>query len=170
MLNLFLEDKDMDIRIDEKDGKFKFRVCGIVHHDDKYLVVRMDSNPFYCLPGGHVELDEDTDTAVLREMKEELGFDVKIKQLIAVNQNFFKTKDGKPFHEIGFYYIVEAKNESDLTYHDYEREEIDKGELKHHEFRWLTKEELSNISFKPTFIIQNLENKAPVINITRDPK
>lgn len=158
----------MDIRLDEKEGKFKFRVCGILEHEGKYLVVKIDGNKFYCLPGGHVELDEDTEMAVLREMKEELGFDVDIKRLISVNQNFFKTNDGKPFHEIGFYYVVTAKNDRDVNPNDYEREEIDKGMLRHLEFKWVTAQQLKEISFRPTFVADILDREDVLINITRD--
>ena len=158
----------MDIRIDNEFGKFKFRVCGILQHDDKYLTVKINNNGFYCLPGGHVELDEDTDSAVLREMQEELGYPIKIKRLIAVNQNFFKTKQGKPFHEIGFYYICEAVNKSDVCANDYIREELDKGELKTLAFKWFTQEELKCVDFKPTFVADCLNNETPIINITRD--
>lgn len=158
----------MDIRIDSKEGKFKFRVCGVLKHENKYLVLKIDRNPFYCLPGGHVELDEDTETAVLREMKEELGYEVKLKNLIAVNQNFFKTEEGKPFHELGFYYIVEARNKKDVNPNDYVREELDKGVLKKLKFKWLTQEEMKKEKVMPLFIVDNLNNKKPVINITRD--
>lgn len=158
----------MDIRIDDECGKFKFRVCGILQHNDKYLTVKINNNKFYCLPGGHVELDEDTDSAVLREMHEELGYPIKIKKLISVNQNFFKTSTGKPFHEIGFYYICEAVNEADVCPNDYVREELDKGELKNLEFKWFTKDELKHIDFKPEFIVNCLDNQTPTIDITRD--
>lgn len=159
----------MDIKINNEEGNFKFRVCGILEHDGKYLVVKINGNRFYCLPGGHVELDEDTDHAVLREMREELDYEIKIKKLIAVNQNFFKREDGKPFHELGFYYLVEAKNAADIITHDYEREELDKGKIQHLEFKWVTKEELkNNIEFRPEFIEDNLDNDFTLINITRD--
>ena len=78
----------MDIKIDCEEGKFKFRVCGILRVQDKYLVVKINDNNFYCLPGGHVELGEDTDTAVLREMHEELGYKVNIERMVCVVQNF----------------------------------------------------------------------------------
>jgi ADP-ribose pyrophosphatase YjhB (NUDIX family) len=109
----------MDIRIDSEQGKFKFRVCGILKVNEKYLTVKLEGNDFYCLPGGHVELGEDTDHAVLREMKEELGYEVKIDRLVSIVQNFFKTKDGKIFHELGYYYIVEPKDIRDVNLDDY---------------------------------------------------
>ena len=68
----------MDVKINCEEGKFKFRVCGILKVNDKYLTVKIADNDFYCLPGGHVELGEDTDHAILREMKEELGYEVEL--------------------------------------------------------------------------------------------
>ena len=119
----------MDVKIDCSEGKFKFRVCGILKVNDKYLTVKIQDNDFYCLPGGHVELGEDTDSAVLREMKEELGYDVKIDRLVSIIQNFFKAKDGRTFHELGYYYIVEPKNIEDVNLEDYVVTENDKGKL-----------------------------------------
>lgn len=157
----------MDIRIDSEEGKFKFRVCGIVKRNDKYLVVKINHNQFYCLPGGHVELDEDTDKAVLREMEEELACKFKINKLLAINQNFFKTNDGKPFHEIGYYYIVEALDDNYLCADDFVRDEMDKGVLQHLEFKWVSKEQLKNIPFRPTFISDILDSKEIILKITR---
>ena len=158
----------MDIGINCEEGKFKFRVCGILQHNDKYLVVKMNDNPFYCLPGGHVELGEDTNQAVLREMREELGFEVKLEKLVAVNQNFFTGNDGRPFHELGFYYVVTAVDEKNISPNDYAREELDKGTLKHLAFKWATLEELKKMDFRPPFLTRCLENDHVEINVSRD--
>ena len=45
-----------DVKINCDEGKFKFRVCGILKVNNKYLTVKIGDNDFYCLPGGHVEL------------------------------------------------------------------------------------------------------------------
>ena len=158
----------MDIKIDSVEGKFKFRVCGILEHNGKYLVVKMNDNNFYCLPGGHVELGEDTGAAVLREMHEELGFEVKIDRLIAINQNFFNGNDGKAFHEIGFYYVVKAKDEKAVVESDYVREELDKNIIQHLEFRWFSADDLKGIDFRPKFISDILKTQTTQIVITRD--
>ena len=50
----------MDIKIDTLTDRFKFRVCGILKHNNKYLGVKIQNNTFYCLPGGHAEIGEDT--------------------------------------------------------------------------------------------------------------
>lgn len=158
----------MDIGINSEEGKFKFRVCGILEHDGKYLAVKMNNNNFFCLPGGHVELGEDTETAVQREMREELGYEVKIKKLVSINQNFFVGVDGRQFHEIGYYYIVNAINEKNINASDYTREELDKGKIQHLEFRWFTKEELKDIDFRPKYIVDCFDKSEPTLKITRD--
>ena len=147
----------MDIKIKSEEGQFKFRVCGIVEKDNKFLVMKMNENKFYCLPGGHVELGEDTQTAVLREMKEELGYEVEVKKLLCVHQNMFKTAEGKPFHELGFYYLVKPTI-ANLSTENHFRTENDKGEIKTHEFRWVTKDELKKLDFRPEIIRETILN------------
>ena len=88
--------------------------------------------------------------------------------MVAVNQNFFETKEGKPFHELGFYYIVEAVNKRDVKLNDYVREELDKGKIQHLEFKWFTAEQLKEIDFRPKFIADCLNTQQTIINITRD--
>ena len=149
----------IDIRIDNNEGHFKFRVSGTVCHKDKYLFVQMNDNPFYCLPGGHVELGENTEDAILREMEEELGFPVKILRFVGIAQNFFEGKDKKPFHELAFYYVVEAQNENDLTLNDYFRLENDKGFMQRLNFKWMTLEEATNVDFRPSFILDMLKSE-----------
>lgn len=158
----------MDVKIDSAEGKFKFRVCGIVRVNNKYLTVKIQNNDFYCLPGGHVELGEDTDTAVLREMKEELGYEVKIIRLVSIIQNFFKAKDGRMFHELGYYYIVEPTNIDEVNLEDYIRMENDKGEMKRLEFRWFTLDELKETRFLPEVLKSKLDGDNLENIITKD--
>ena len=147
----------MDIRIDANGEHFKFRVCGILHHKGKYLLCKIQQNPFYCFPGGHAEIGEDTETAIKREMAEELGFPIKIKKLTSIAQNLFKNLKGELVHELSFYYVVEAENENDLNPNDYEVEECDKGVMKTLRFRWFTAEEMKEIDCRPNFATKILD-------------
>ena len=157
-----------DVKISCEDGKFKFRVCGILKVNDKYLTVKIGENSFYCLPGGHVELGEDTDSAVLREMKEELGYDIKIVKLVSIIQNFFKTKEGKVFHELGYYYIVEPTNVNNVNLDDYVIIENDKGKEVRLEFKWFTLEQLQSARFLPEVLKTQLTNNTFTSIITKD--
>jgi len=148
-----------DVKIVTDTCNFKFRVCGIVCIDDKILTVQMHNNGFYCLPGGHVELGEDTESAILREMKEELGYSVRITKLIAIVENFFNGKNNKAFHELGFYYMVEPINKNDLRLDNYTIIENDKGENIKLEFKWISYTDLKETNFKPSFLKDKLANK-----------
>ena len=148
-----------DVKFWKEDGSFKLRVCGVVQVGDKILIDNCDNAPFWGYPGGHVELGESTREAVVREVKEEIGVDAEIIKNLASIQLFFTREDGKPFHEIGFYYLMKANIEpKNLTI-----EENDKGKLRKHQFRWVTKEELKNLDVRPTelkeVILNDLENQ-----------
>lgn len=151
----------IDVRIDCDDGHFKFRVAGVLKNGDKYLFVKMNDNKFYCLPGGHVELGESTEDAVLREMSEELGFPVKITRFLGEAQNFYIGKDGKTWHELGFYYVVEAENEADVNKEDYIRIENDKGFMQHLEFKWMTQNKAKHETMRPEFLMELLSSDEP---------
>lgn len=145
----------MDIRIKSEEGNFKFRVVGLLKRGDKFLVQKIADNTFFCLPGGHVELGETTDEAIVREMSEELNFDVNVDRLIMVLENIFKTKGGKPFNELGYYYLLSSDNAPDK---DWERVEIDKGEPKKLVFKWVTEKELVELDFRPSLLKKYITN------------
>lgn len=155
----------MDIKLDSEKEHFKFRVVGILEHNNKYLVVKIADNNFYCLPGGHAEIGEDTETAILREMQEELGYSIKIKRLAGIAQNMFKGKGNKNFHEFSYYYIVEAVNKQDVNDKDYELVENDKGELKTLAFKWLTLGEFRTVDFRPHFAKQMLSENNKILHV-----
>lgn len=144
----------MDIRINGNNESFKFRVGGIIKKGDKYLVVKINRNQFYCLIGGHVELNESTEKAVVREIKEELCVDVKVVALSCIFENFFTTKSGRKFHELCFAYDVELLD--DIEIKDYVRTENDNGEMVRLEFKWLTLDEMKQ-EFKPKALVDVIE-------------
>lgn len=148
--------EDIEIKTDKK--KFKYRVNGIVIKDNKILTIKMKNNISYCLPGGHVELGEDSKTAVIREMLEELDTNVTIQKELAVVENFYTDKNSLLTHEISFYYIVNPDNFSNISLEGYSKYENDKGEIKQHNFVWLPINTLREFDFRPTFIKEKLIN------------
>lgn len=136
-----------DVKIWKEDGAFKLRVCGVIEQDKKYLINNANECGFYGFPGGHVTLGEDTDTAVIREIKEETGIETKITRLIAIIQLFLKREDGKPFHEVCYYYLLSPVSKEKTE--SYVREEIDNGVLKRHEFNWIDLDYFDKIDLRP---------------------
>ncbi|MBQ7466882.1 MAG: NUDIX domain-containing protein [Clostridia bacterium] len=152
-----------DVKFWKEDGSFKLRVCGILKVGDKYLISNCNHSPFWSYPGGHIELGEDSEHAVMREFFEETKIEAEIQKFIAVEQLFFKREDDKPFHEIGFYYLLSSKSDIDTT--NFQLEEIDKGEKKFHEFKWVTLEELEKIDVRPVKIKKCLQENLQWQNI-----
>lgn len=65
---------------DEDVTDFSLKVRGIVEKDGSFLVGRYDD--VYLLPGGKVEEDEDLFIGLSRELKEELGVDYSVDEMI----------------------------------------------------------------------------------------
>lgn len=66
---------------------------------------------FFGIPGGTVELGESSRETLIREMKEELGANIKIKKYLGVIENIFFWK-GKTHHEYVFIYAAEFSDKS----------------------------------------------------------
>lgn len=56
----------------------------------------------YTIPGGHVELGEDLQAALIREVKEEVGLDIKVKVLLNWQEAIYSKEFYKPKHFIFF--------------------------------------------------------------------
>ena len=67
-------------------------IC-LIYKDDEILVVdrKKEDWPGLTFPGGHVEKDEDFQTSVIREVKEETGLTIKRPILCGIEE--FKTKE-----------------------------------------------------------------------------
>jgi 8-oxo-dGTP pyrophosphatase MutT (NUDIX family) len=85
--------------------KFNYRSAGLVVLDGRILFQRFSGRDWWFLPGGRVEMQEDSIAAVARELAEEYGWRIKDRKLKLVVENFFRL-DGRDFHEIGMYYLI----------------------------------------------------------------
>lgn len=147
-----------DIKIQTDTQKFKYRVNGIIIQNNRILTIKMKNNISYCLPGGHVELGEDSNSAIIREMLEEINTKITIQKELAIAENFYIDKNNLLTHEISFYYIVKPDNFSNIPLGDYLRCENDKGKLKQHNFVWLDIDSLKDFDLRPSFIKEKLIN------------
>ena len=142
-----------DIKLSVDDVKFKYRVSGILIVDNKVLTVKIANNDFYCLPGGHVELFENTKDAILREYKEEIGIATKIDRLVYICENFFNGNLGK-MHELGFYYLLSPNSKVETK--DFELIEKDKEGDVSLKFKWMDVDNVEN--FKPDYLIERIKS------------
>jgi mutator protein MutT len=80
-------------------------VAAIVFSDGKVLLVRRGNEPGrgrMGLPGGVIELGESVEQAVIREVKEECGIEIKPLRIVAVRDSITYDEFGK----IRFHYIL----------------------------------------------------------------
>lgn len=145
-----------DIELIINNQKFKYRVNGIIINDKKLLALKMKNNVSYCLPGGHVELGESSQKAILREMLEETQTKVTIEKPFSIVENFYTDKNSLKTHEISFYYLVKPENFDNIQLDNYSVNELDKGKEKKHSFEWLDISSLEKVDFRPTFIKNKL--------------
>ena len=142
-----------DIKLSIQDYKFKYRVSGILVVNNKVLTVKIANNNFYCLPGGHVEMFEDTKHAAIREFEEETGIKADIDRLTFICENFFNSNLGK-MHELGFYYLL--KPQENIETNDFEIIEKDKCGDVSLKFKWMDVDSVEN--FKPEFLKDRIKS------------
>jgi phosphoglycolate phosphatase len=86
-------------------------VGGLVQRDDGKVLL-CDSHKWpglYTVPGGHVELGETCEDALVREIKEEVGLDIKVQELISIQQVIYPKEFWKKAHFVFFDYLCIAE-------------------------------------------------------------
>lgn len=95
----------MIITMREEGTRFGCRVGAIIYNDNQTKVLlENQNNKLYMFPGGRIDVHEDSQSAINRELKEELNItvDLKLKYIVEMFLKSPKTK----YHEIGFYFIT----------------------------------------------------------------
>ncbi len=59
----------------------------VINNEGKILLHRRSDNDLWALPGGAMEIGESISETVVREVKEETGFDVVIERLVGIYTN-----------------------------------------------------------------------------------
>ena len=157
----------MDITIDVDDYKLNVRAAGVMIHNGKVLVHKNVNSDYYALIGGRVEIGESSEDTIKREIKEELGKDIKITKYISTIENFFEIK-GSKYHEIMFVHKIEFANEEDKKI-EYTMKNIEGKDYLQYE--WLEMDKIDEYPLLPRAVKDILkENKFPIHKINNDLK
>ncbi len=153
----------MDISFKLGNEKFNYRVCAIMISDGKILAMHDERSPYYYLPGGRVAIGETAESAVIREVQEELEVTPKIIRPLWLNQAFFTEDiDNLYYHELCIYFLMDIAD-TDLpergqqfTLHERHRT---------HTFEWMEFERLNKEYFYPLFLKKDIFNLPNVFTI-----
>ena len=92
--------------------KFNLRVTVLLKAPSGYIFEKEKSG--FCFPiGGRIKLKEDSESAAIREVEEEIGLKIKELNYTATIENFFLYNKIN-FHEINIIYKAEVNQDPDL--------------------------------------------------------
>lgn len=157
----------MDLTLDVEEYKLNIRAAGVIIHNNKILAHKNTNSDHYALIGGRVEIGENSEDTVKREIMEETGKEVETIGYISTIENFFEMQ-GKKYHEIMFIHKVEFINEQDKQI----QETINNIEGKEYlQYEWLDIEKIDQYNILPKIIKEILkEEKFPVHKINNELK
>ncbi|MFW9878456.1 MAG: NUDIX hydrolase [Candidatus Thorarchaeota archaeon] len=158
------------ITFEKENNIFTYRIVGVAIHNKRVLVHRSIIDDFWSLPGGRCELLEISKDALIREMIEEIGVEIRIIRPLYFVENFFNF-EGKDYHEISIFYLMEFPPNFKLafendTFRGKEHELIfENNELYGKEldliFKWVKIDEIDTIRLYPLFLRKSLKNIKP---------
>jgi ADP-ribose pyrophosphatase YjhB (NUDIX family) len=135
-------------------GRFNYRTVAVVVDGGRVLLHRAETDDFWALLGGRVELGESAAGALEREMREEIGAEARVERLLWVVENLFTTESGQRWHEHALFFLVSLADRPDL----YARDEFDGDEDNGLRliFRWFPIQDLAAVRLYPTFLRERL--------------
>ena len=142
----------MNLDFEKNNYRFNARVAVIIFNSDKTKILLFkveDGRDYYLLPGGRIEIFEDSKTAIAREIKEELGYELDFN-LCSIQENFV-IKNNQKIMQYCFCYKA--------IYNDVIKEDIFKcKDNDNQQFYWINISELSNYKIYPESTYDLLSN------------
>ncbi len=85
----------------------KVDVRGMVFRDDKILLVKERSDSKWTVPGGWADVGDSPAEAVIREIREESGYEAAVKKLLAVYDRDKQDHPPMAFHVYKIFFLCE---------------------------------------------------------------
>ena len=132
--------RQQDFRTKIGSTVFGVRATALIVQDNRLFVIE-DEGGCYTI-GGAIQVNETTEDAVVREVKEELGVTSKAGPLAFVVENRFE-QDGVSYHNIEFHYLVDLLEDAPLTMQEDEKRQP---------CEWIDIDKLKGINLVPAFL------------------
>lgn len=144
-----------DLSVKVAEGMLNVRVGALLVRGNSVLMVHGSCGDYYTV-GGRVRFGETMQSALMREISEELGNEAELLQggeLCVLLENFFRI-DGVKFHELSAYYLFDA---SALTvksgvYICDEKETL----------QWISLDEMKDLKLYPLFLKEEIPQKGKI--------
>ena len=155
----------MDISINVDNYRLNVRAAALIIHNNKLLVHKNDNEDFYAILGGRIQIGENSQETLKREILEEMGKEIEIKGYAATIENFF-TFNGKNNHEYMFVYNADFKDENDKKILDMINN-VEGNDYLHYE--WIDLDKIDSYNILPKIMKDVLKsNVFPVHKINDD--
>ena len=157
--------KDISILVD--DIKFNFRVGVIFEYNDSIIIEKGDKANFGVLPGVRVMTLEDTKSALIREIQEEMHFDISKKEikLQDIIENFF-TYNGTKYHELYFVYRVKLEENDEIVKR--KKEKFINYDSESNYYEYINLDDIDNERIKPEIIKKIVKDSKFDTRVVRD--
>jgi 8-oxo-dGTP pyrophosphatase MutT (NUDIX family) len=133
--------------------KIDFCVEVFIVHKNKVLLRMHDKFKYWLSVGGHIELDEDPNMAAVREVKEEVGLDIKLSgHARSVVENDLGFRELIPPRFLGRHIVNPTHDHIMFVYFATSETDVIADSTSDHEraeTKWFTMEELSNTKLVP---------------------
>lgn len=158
--------RPVDLTLKTEKGIFNHRVAAVITQNHKLLAQKNVKTDEYYLVGGRVRFGESSEEALVREIKEELGVSVSDFKPLWINECFF-IDEGRRFHEIGMYYLVDIRN---TDFNKYETVFETHEDSRTNTYEWLETDKLDQVTLYPLFIKDEIKdpNKNLKLIITKE--
>lgn len=137
----------MDFRTTVEKQVFGVRVSALIIKDEQIYLAKSPKDKYY-LVGGAILVNEETEEAIKREVKEELGVNVLVNQLAFIVENHFHLED-KDYHQIEFLYRVTPLSQLSTTIIEDSQERT---------CHWVPLDDLDPIDLNPACLKSQLKN------------
>ncbi|MFA6585890.1 MAG: NUDIX domain-containing protein [Candidatus Paceibacterota bacterium] len=140
--------------------KIDYCVEVFIVHKDKVLLRFHEKHNLWLSVGGHIELDENPLQAAVREVKEEVGLDIKIVGSKPAIENEFDYEHLIAPRYLATHHVNDTHQHVVLIYFATSQSNIISGSKNEHEraeTRWVTKEELKTMNLRPNILFYATE-------------